>query len=119
MPGEPLIPLQTLMALERQIDPLRLKTVRSNKRKSEEVNGEVKQEVMNVEKEEEELEEKVCAGTVGSQGLCQLLCWAATVLGLSMCCPGGCRALQPPLTLLCFSLKEQDEKRIKIETKEG
>uniref|UniRef100_A0A8C4UJU1 DNA (cytosine-5)-methyltransferase 1 n=1 Tax=Falco tinnunculus TaxID=100819 RepID=A0A8C4UJU1_FALTI len=37
----------------------------SNKRKSEEVNGEVKQEAMNVEKEEEELEDKVCAGTGG------------------------------------------------------
>ena len=40
-----------------RLDAARLKPGRSNKRKSEEVNGEVKQEVMSVEKEEEELEE--------------------------------------------------------------
>lgn len=77
VPGEPLVshpPPQTLVASDLRIDPFRFEPGRSNKRKSEEVNGEVKQEVMSVEKEEEELEEKVRASAGGGRGLGRLLC---------------------------------------------
>ena len=63
----------------------------------------MKQEAMNVEKEEEELEEKVCASTVGSRGLCRLFCRAAAALGLSVlswrasCSPASPYALSFPL----------------------
>lgn len=115
-PGEPpRVPFHppTLVTLDAGIDPLCLKTGRSNKRKSEEVNGEVKQEAMSVEKEEEELEEKVRAGAVGGRGLGRLLCRGAGFERLGL---GERRALSYPFLPLS---RNKMRKGLKSKPKKG
>lgn len=103
----------TLVMLDVGIDPLCLKTGRSNKRKSEEVNGEAKQEAMSVEKEEEELEEKVRAGAVGGRGLGRPLCRGA---GFERLGPGERRVLSYPFLPLSRS---KMRKGLKSKPKKG